>query len=134
MSYNSQFGPEAANALSQQVLNNKDYNQLVHLNIEGCNIGDLGCEYVCHHLKKGDESGHSQLRILNLSNNDIRKRGGQILGGLIRDNKNLTMIFLHWNPLGGDASLSIAKGLQANQYLQVLDLSFCALGAKRVHG
>lgn len=117
MSDNAYIGANGVKYLAETVLNNKEYNQIEHLSLEGCNIGNEGCAYVCKYLKLGDDSGHSGIRILNLSNNRITKKGGIILGQFIKDNKNLTMLFLHWNNLGGVASEQIAMGVQENQYL-----------------
>lgn len=134
MSNNPMIGPKGAKYLAENVLDNKDHHSLEHLNLEGCAIGDEGCDHVCDFLRQGDESGHSGVRILHLSNNDLTHRAAKAISALIRDNRNLTMLFLHWNSLGSVGGAWIAKGVQENEYLQVLDLSFCALGAAAAPG
>ena len=45
-------------------------------------------------------------------------------------NSYLQVLFLHWNKLQPKGGLAIAKALQENQSLQVLDVSYCSLGPK----
>lgn len=54
-----------------------------------------------------------------------------MIGKLLEKNTNLSKLFLHNNPIGPVASELIAKGVQMNSGVTILDLSYCLLGRRR---
>jgi hypothetical protein len=47
---------------------------------------------------------------------------------MLMTNRGLTIIFLHWNKIRWKGGIEIANSLKENDVLQILDLSFNAIG------
>lgn len=50
---------------------------------------------------------------------------------MIVNNTSLSVLFLHWNKLQSKGGQYIAKAMSKNTSIQILDLSFCAMGSQR---
>ncbi|CAI2369640.1 unnamed protein product [Moneuplotes crassus] len=109
--------------LSKHVL--QDYRKkIVHLDLEGNNMGDYAVEIVCRAL-----SIDSYIKYLNLSKNNISDRGAAALGDLIYNNCSITALFISWNEFRGEGAKYIAEGLQENTHIKVFDMSFNSIGS-----
>ena len=129
VSHNEEIGPAGITFFSEHVINHPKHLLLNNVNFESCSVLNDGAQSICHAINIGSNN----VTILNLSNNKIDYKGGKILGEFIRDNKNLFSLILHGNCFGGWGGEYIAKGLQINNNLTVVDLSMCSLGGKQPH-
>jgi len=48
-------------------------------------------------------------------------------------NDAITVLFIHWNKIWAKGAIAILKALEKNQVVQVLDLSFNAIGADKTN-
>lgn len=60
--------------------------------------------------------------------NHISDRPAEMIASLLRNNSGLLELYLHYNQITSYGGVIIFKGLQKNQNLRVLDLSFNKLG------
>lgn len=114
------------NALNASVFLEREF-RLRTLIIENCNIGNTGAEYIGDSLRLK----HCKLTYLDISKNKIGEKGAAFIGQGLKINKNLRILFMHWNNLGPKGGIHIAEALVSNYSLQVLDLSFCGMGFKK---
>lgn len=98
------------------------------LKLEGCNIGDEGA--IC--LGNSLEDYECKLQLLDISRNLITFVGAERIGYGLAANKNLKVIFMHWNNIGPLGGFYIADSLIQNNSLLVLDVSFCGMGGKKI--
>lgn len=96
------------------------------LALADCQIGDGACRSLCEAL-----GGCVMLRSINLSGNNICHAGGAI-GTLVRHQKMLTHLDLHWNQITGESAKELTRGLlenaQAGGVLRDVDLAWNPLG------
>jgi Leucine-rich repeat (LRR) protein len=74
---------------------------------------------------------NTSIKVLNMSDNDLNDmESTQLLRDILRNNKTMTALDLHWNRFGETtgAVACIADGLGSNSTLLKIDLSNCVLG------
>ena len=120
---NPDLGPEFAEALSNNVLDDVRF-LLDTLILDDCGLGNEGAQYICTSL-----GSNVSVKFLDISRNKIGLLGAPYVKKMMVDNKTMTILFMHWNPLTPRGGQLIAQALAVNDQLQVLDLSFCAMGA-----
>jgi len=108
--------------LCSEILENGNY-KLKTLILDGCNLGNVGAEYIADSL-----SDQFTVKFLDISNNNIHEAGAYKIGIMVAENRTIQVLFLHYNPLTPHGGMHIAGGLIHNTTLQVLDLSFCSMG------
>ncbi|KAL4468591.1 hypothetical protein ABPG74_005094 [Tetrahymena malaccensis] len=97
------------------------YPRLRILNLENNKINDLGFYQIYPALIE------SNITILNISKNNLTDSCCEGISGLLK-NSQLIELYLHWNNISSQGGLAIAQGLEQNNSLQVLDLSYNGLG------
>lgn len=126
MSDNPDIRHEAIELLSNKVLKDIRFN-LTTLIVDNCKIGDKGAGVLGATIYQSN----CRLRHLDISNNNIRQTGAQLMSEGLSYNTSLVVLFMHWNPIGPEGGEYIAKSLADNKVLMVLDLSFCNIGHKK---
>ncbi|EAR90528.1 hypothetical protein TTHERM_00118760 (macronuclear) [Tetrahymena thermophila SB210] len=91
------------------------------LNLENNKINDLGFYQIYPALIE------SCIAVLNISKNGITDSSCEGISELLK-NSQLQELYLHWNNISSQGGLAIAQGLEQNNSLQVLDLSYNGLG------
>ncbi|EAR90532.2 hypothetical protein TTHERM_00120780 (macronuclear) [Tetrahymena thermophila SB210] len=104
------------------LLQSRNYPFLKSLNIENNKIGDLGFHSILSSLQK------SSLSILNISNNNLTDASSEGISLFLRESQEINELYLHWNKFSSQGGIAIAKGLEKNISLQVLDMSYNGLG------
>ncbi len=69
------------------------------------------------------------MKQLDLSNNLLTKRSGEMLAQVLKNNLALRELYLKWNQINGEGGAYLFLPLQENCSLKVLDLSWNSLGA-----
>ena len=102
------------------VANMLSSSPLQDLYLDGCGIEDSGAE----HLAACVASGTSQLRLLNLGNNDIGSNGAMAIAQMLTEAScKLLDLSLLRNPVGLKGVTALAEALVSNSYLRQLDIS-----------
>jgi Ran GTPase-activating protein (RanGAP) involved in mRNA processing and transport len=109
------FGDRAAIALSQHLEKNKE---LLVLNLQHTNIGDIGATAIFQALANHTELNHLALR--NCSK--ITDAGGVIIGQYIESDPGLTELMLDHSSIGDQGARYIGKALSKNSHLDTLSL------------
>ncbi|KAL4496016.1 hypothetical protein ABPG72_015438 [Tetrahymena utriculariae] len=104
------------------LLQPRNYPCLKSLNIENNKIGDLGFHSILSSLQK------SYLSILNISNNNLTDASSEGISLFLKESQEINELYLHWNKFSSQGGIAIAKGLEQNISLQVLDMSYNGLG------
>ncbi|KAL4468589.1 hypothetical protein ABPG74_005092 [Tetrahymena malaccensis] len=104
------------------LLQSRNYPYLKSLNIENNKIGDLGFHSILSSLQK------SSLSILNISNNNLTDASSEGISLFLKESQEINELYLHWNKFSSQGGIAIAKGLEQNISLQVLDMSYNGLG------
>lgn len=101
---------------------------MTELHLAHNRLKDAGLQILCQVL---DENvSPSNLRILNVSHNDIHDPGALALGRLLaKGGQNLTRVNLSWNVIRAKGALSILEGVRKTNILRTLDLSWNAIGS-----
>ena len=146
---NASLGDQGAAAIAQRL-----GEQIQSLDLTGNSIAAAGCEALGR-IRAGNlrslslakngltdtavaklcaglgQEGALQLQKLSLAENQI-SRGGRAVGDLLKVQKQLSFLDLHWNFITGDGALGLFKGLSKNAAnggaLAKLDLSWNCLG------
>ena len=69
------------------------------------------------------------VRFLSLGNNNITSKSCDLLSELLRYNKSIIALFLRWNLICAEGMIKIAEGLERNNTMQILDVSFNRFGS-----
>ncbi len=98
--------------------------RLKELNLEGNKLTDFIVKDLLIALRR-----IKSLLKLNLSENNITQNSCLLLQQLLIENDYIDELYLHWNQINGDGGVLIAQGLELNESLKVVDLSWNALGS-----
>lgn len=108
-------------ALMQNLIKNRT---IVELDLSHCEIGDQGTLCVAKVLRS-----HPTLKILNLTNNNIREIGAEGLGfAMVQTGcADLEYLCLRLNPIGSEGAMCILRALVRCTIPAALSLSGCLL-------
>jgi Ran GTPase-activating protein (RanGAP) involved in mRNA processing and transport len=127
ISYNPSIGLEFYQVLGEILQDPKA--SLEVLNLEGNRMGDKALEVVCEAL-----SYSRTIKVLNLSKNEITDKGVPHVCKVLEHCGSLEGLFLHSNRIMGPGGLKIAEQLQGNKNVEILDISFNAIGGGKTTG
>ena len=66
---------------------------------------------------------NSRLKYLNLSKNRLTCESAIILCEILKSNDSLVALFLHWNFIRNRGCCALARALEVNDRLKILDIS-----------
>lgn len=71
-----------------------------------------------------------KIQKLNVSKNEISDLSGPALYYFLSSTRGLEVLYLHWNLIKGSGGRHIAKALQRNPIIKVLDISYNSIGGE----
>ena len=95
---NNRIGQLGAELISEFLAPRKNITQ--YLNLSGNNIGSKGCIMLMEQVENCQF-----LRKLDLSRNSITKFAAEDIAGMLKVNKEIHELYLHWNKLFSDGAV-----------------------------
>ncbi len=96
---------------------------LQRLNLEGNKMGDTNFQPVARALEY-----NARMKYINFSQNELTDLGLKHICSVLEVNNTINVVFLHWNRFLSKGGQLLANTLRNNTGVQVLDVSFNALG------
>jgi Ran GTPase-activating protein (RanGAP) involved in mRNA processing and transport len=116
------IGDKGIDAVCKSIKNNIKGDFSI-LNLSSNNLGVQACIRLSHLLRKRPENYQPlNIKLLNLSKNQISNVGTETLASFMKKNKSLIYLDISFNNISDRGTMALADMLLYNQTLQVLNL------------